>query len=391
MLLTFPSFNVYSSPLLLLSIQGVIFCMLLLVRFFRSKNLPDLFLSLILIITCYHQTTYTLGFMDWYDTFRNTKINYYLLNASLMLAPILYFYIKSIVSPDFKFQKKDLLHFVPWSIYLLIKLVILVYDSSQPGYEEVQNGYLTINFEWTYLVPFLFLFSILQMLLYLTFSFQLLYAFREKIQHYFSNSYKLELNWVRNFLFVYSFLYLFNSVQTIIDNTIVDLSWIQEWWYYLLSGIAIIYVGIKGYYTNLFELSNINFDSFQVKKVIKNQVEDQKKQPSIEPQKKEIEAFFESDRPYLDPELTLISLAESLGISREELSEIINRGFSLKFNDFINGYRIRDIQQRMLDGDHKKLSLLGIAYDCGFNSKATFNRAFKKALGVSPSDYLNAL
>ena len=63
----------------------------------------------------------------------------------------------------------------------------------------------------------------------------------------------------------------------------------------------------------------------------------------------------------------------------------------MNFNDFINNYRIEAVKENLKKGEHKKTTLLGIAFDCGFNSKATFNRAFKKSTGLSPKDYLHKL
>jgi AraC-like DNA-binding protein len=67
---------------------------------------------------------------------------------------------------------------------------------------------------------------------------------------------------------------------------------------------------------------------------------------------------------------------------------MINQGFQQNFNDFINNYRIEAVKQKLQLGEQKTQTLLGIAYDCGFNSKATFNRAFKKVTGVSPKEWL---
>ena len=386
----FPKFNIYSTVLLVLTIQGIIFSFLLFKRFYQQKNPSNLLLSLVLLITCYHQTTYTIGFMDWYDTYPTTKINYYLVDLSLLLAPLIYYYLRSVVSPFFWLKDINYWHFIPMLVYFLIKLVILIYDSRQPGFDEVQNGYLVKTFEWKYLNPFVFLLKTLQMLLYLAFSFQTLYIFREKIKHYFANTYKLELNWLRNFLIAYSFLYLFNSIQSVVNEVITDLSWTQEWWYYLLSGVAILYVGINGYFTKLTELQNVDFSNFKLKK--------SKKQPTrkvssneLLKRQKLLEKYMTTRKPYLDPNLTLISLAEKLEISREELSDTINQGFQSRFNDFINNYRIVETKRLIAAGKYKTHSLLGIAYEAGFNSKATFNRAFKKIENQSPSEYLKSL
>jgi len=234
----------------------------------------------------------------------------------------------------------------------------------------------------------------MQMLIYLVLSFQLLYKYKERINHFFSNIYKIELNWLNNFLIIYTILYLYHTLQVLINTTIIDLSWIQEWWYYLLSGLAIIYIGIKGFYTDLSQLKGVAIGEFLDEEI---KVEIQKlntKEIAIElPEKLQlvkvtIEEYFETHKPFLEPNLTLIGLSEKLHISREELSETINKGFNLKFNDFINQYRVEEFKLKLAEGHQKQLSLLGIAYECGFNSKATFNRAFKKVTGSSPTNYL---
>lgn len=97
------------------------------------------------------------------------------------------------------------------------------------------------------------------------------------------------------------------------------------------------------------------------------------------------------NRFYLDEELSLNSLAKKLGISIHELSKIINTGLRKNFNDFVNEFRIQDVTRKMRDPAYNRITLLGIAYDCGFNSKSTFNRAFKEITGKSPAEYKNEL
>lgn len=398
--LSFPDFNIYSTPLLILSIQGLVFAFLLLKRYFDKNNVSDLLLAIIILITCYHRTRYTIGFMDWYDTFQKTKVNYYLVELSLLLAPLIYFYVRSITCSKFKITKKHFTHFLPWAGYFLIKMFILAYDSSLPGFNEVQNGKLVLEFQWKYLDPIVGLFSILQMLIYLILTFQLLYTYRLKIKDFFSNTYNVELNWLRNFLYVYAFLFLFHSVQTVVSELIVNLSWRQEWWYHFFSAIAIIYIGVKGYFTpvsNLrelgFEYHNFNFNQIKHSKTISKIKADKREKISqkILEKKDLISTYMQTKKPYLDPDITLVTLAKQLQMSREEFSEIINKGFHLKFNDFINGYRIEAIKKMLSENKQAELSLSGIAFECGFNSKATFNRVFKKMTQLSPSDYINSL
>jgi putative ABC transport system permease protein len=96
---------------------------------------------------------------------------------------------------------------------------------------------------------------------------------------------------------------------------------------------------------------------------------------------------MESGQFYLDPEISLHSLADKLSIHPHELSRIINTGLGKNFNDFINGYRTREVMRKMEDRAYDKMTLLGIGMDCGFNSKATFIRSFKLVTGKNPGEY----
>lgn len=98
-----------------------------------------------------------------------------------------------------------------------------------------------------------------------------------------------------------------------------------------------------------------------------------------------------ANRLYEDAELTLATLAVKLKIHPHDLSRIINTGMGRNFSDFINEFRIREIARKMQDPAFERLTLLGIAYESGFNSKTTFNRVFKEMTGKTPIEYKNSL
>jgi putative ABC transport system permease protein len=94
---------------------------------------------------------------------------------------------------------------------------------------------------------------------------------------------------------------------------------------------------------------------------------------------------------YQDPDLSLSSLAEKLDQSPHELSRIINTALKKSFNDFINEYRVAEVARKMQDPAYDHLTLLGIAYESGFNSKTTFHRIFKQMTRKSPAEYKTGL
>ncbi len=98
-------------------------------------------------------------------------------------------------------------------------------------------------------------------------------------------------------------------------------------------------------------------------------------------------SFMKTERPYLDPELTLPKLARELDMPAHQLSQVINEVHQHNFFDFINQYRVEEVKNKIQDDKFVNYSLLAIAFDSGFNSKSAFNRVFKKITSMTPSQY----
>jgi AraC-like DNA-binding protein len=102
-----------------------------------------------------------------------------------------------------------------------------------------------------------------------------------------------------------------------------------------------------------------------------------------------LERLFEVERIYLNPNLRLSDVATSLKIKSYQVSEILNRGFGMSFFDYVNRQRIEEAKRRLVDPQYSHLNILGIAMDCGFNSKSSFAEAFRRWAGTTPSAYRN--
>ena len=103
--------------------------------------------------------------------------------------------------------------------------------------------------------------------------------------------------------------------------------------------------------------------------------------------KESLVALMDADHPWKDSELTLADLATRLDTTPHKLSEVLNAEIGLTFYDFVNGYRVREVQRRIQAGDARTLKILALALDAGFASKSTFNQAFKKHTNQTPSDF----
>lgn len=354
---------------------------------YKSKSLRDvssLILGILLLITCYHRITYTIGFMGWYDTFRNTKINYFLIPFILGIGPLIYLYIHSVGVKGFRLTAKKLLHFIPLAVFFVYRIIILLYDRVQEGYADTQNG---IAMQW-YLEnssSIINVFFVLHLFVYLVFSFKIYYKIRSRLEHEYSNTYRHELLWLRNFLILFTVLFIYDTTQFLIENFVVDLHWTEEWWYQLFSLLVVIFVGVKAYFTPLEHLPLLEPALIEPKVTESSSRTEHTKE--IDGEITKLVDLVENESLYLDPNLTLTKLAKKLNMAPSQLSQTINKGTQKNFNEFINAYRVELIKQKLQDEKFNHLSILAIALDTGFNSKATFNRVFKKIDGNSPSFY----
>lgn len=115
------------------------------------------------------------------------------------------------------------------------------------------------------------------------------------------------------------------------------------------------------------------------------------KQEDVADYVNKIRKYMVIEKPYLNRELTIYDLSEQLKIPRHILSEIINEHMGKNFYNLVNDYRVNEVKERMKSGDLKQLTILGLAYDSGFNSKSSFNTIFKEKTGLTPSEYLHTL
>ncbi|HEX8334714.1 MAG TPA: adenylate/guanylate cyclase domain-containing protein [Segetibacter sp.] len=97
--------------------------------------------------------------------------------------------------------------------------------------------------------------------------------------------------------------------------------------------------------------------------------------------------FIDQNKPYLDSNLSLKSLAEQIEIHPNQLSWLLNESIGKNFNDFVNHYRVNTFKTLSKDPKNAHLTLIGLAYDSGFNSKTVFNTSFKKETGLTPKEF----
>ena len=114
-------------------------------------------------------------------------------------------------------------------------------------------------------------------------------------------------------------------------------------------------------------------------------------QDQVEDQKEKLLNLIDTEKLYLNPQISLADLAERMSLSSKHLSQVINQSFDKSFFDFINSYRVREVQRILKESNDDKLTVLEAMYEAGFNSKSSFNTAFKKETGQTPTEFRKSL
>lgn len=102
---------------------------------------------------------------------------------------------------------------------------------------------------------------------------------------------------------------------------------------------------------------------------------------------RKLNQIMENEKPFLNPRLSSPDLAEVLDITTNQLSQFLNEHLNKNFYDYVNSFRLKEFLHLSKNPKYLHLSILGLAYECGFNSKTTFNAFFKREMGVTPTEY----
>ncbi len=404
-------FDFYSSLLLIFFVHGLVYAILLYRKAIVNNTVSDKWLSLFLVICILHISPWMLGFAGWYDNQPYRDILFYVPMQHLyLIGPVIFFYVQSLLNPSFRFGRKQWLHLLPGLLYLLFALVMFVTDKLVLHKYFFLEREVDPDFDDWYQISGFF-----SMLIYFFLSLRYFDLYRKLMAQVVSYADLLLFKWVKNFLYSFLIMLLMKLIFFIAAELPVfqQMRYMGPWWQYFSFSIIFYYVAITGY-SNSIETKipfRLNLLTYQPRLLLGNAITEDRGETdltedaevieiaSAQPAGREedsllsawkprITALLEKDRLYEDPELSLTQMAKLLETNPSVLSRAINQGFQLNFNDFINQYRIGAVKEKLLTGESRTQTLLGIAYDCGFNSKATFNRAFKKATGVSPKEWL---
>ncbi|WP_213279739.1 helix-turn-helix domain-containing protein [Chryseobacterium indologenes] len=279
---------------------------------------------------------------------------------------VFYFSVLFFTNPSFTFKITDL-KFLLLPVAFLLCLIL------------IKLGY-AVPFEYLSVILIL-----IQALFYTGLSYITIRKHQRKIQQFSSNTEGINLNWLEYIILV---LLIVNIIY-VIYNLFYDPKSLN----FFINTVFLFVIYWVGYYSlkqreiypleekQREELISISEDSGSEE--IKRKLISDEELVKI---KTSLEGLMETEKPYLDSELNLIKLAEMLSVSTHHLSYVINTGFGKNFFQYVNEFRV-EYAQKLLKESNSKLSILGIAYESGFNSKTSFNTTFKKVTGQTPSEF----
>ena len=381
-------FNEYSTPLLFGFVQGWLYAILLWHRAWREERLSDALLGGVLVGLCFNIWEYMLGFGGVEVLWR--QLEFFPRGLGLLLPPLCYFYLKSQLDAGFRFAKRDLLHAVP---FLLDAGHHAAVFAQGPAFVEWWKQ--TVHYP-LHVAEVTAAASLFSSLYYLRRALRLYRQYRSWTNTQFSDPDTVSFRWFRNFIVALTSGMVFGLVMDGLDLWL-DLNYWQDWWDDLYGAALIYYVSITGYAQP--QPRRLLFSPPPASEAplegVKPEAETTVQRPAEVPGgelaawKGQVLDLMAAEKPYLAADLSLPDLARRLGMPVTLLSQVINEGTGKHFNDFINAYRVAEFLRQAREPANAHLSLLGIALNSGFNSKSTFNRAFKKVTGTSPKEYLD--
>lgn len=400
-------FNLQSSFLLIFFVHIMVYAFMLWRRGYRTESVSDKLLGSFLFFAALSVVPWMTGFAGWYNPLNPVYrdiLFYTPFVHGLCFGPLLFLYVKTITNFNYRLQKKDWLHFLPGIIYFFWCIVVVVVDKGILDKYFLMNGENDPDFDdwyvWLQKISILF---------YLILSIRFYVQYKKYVSYEMSFAEAADFNWLRNFLIAFGIITLLPIIESILNQFTFfqKLNYYGSWYYFFLFGLVVYYIAINGYNAISIPLRKLLFQpalllQYQSAKTLlpaptQSQVEDiahevletqTNEDENLKAWKTKIMHAMQQDKSYEDAELTLTQLAKKLSTNTSVLSRVINQGFGVNFNDFVNGFRVNAIIDLLKKGEQKTQTLLGISFDCGFNSKATFNRAFKKQTGVSPKEWM---
>ena len=372
----------FNTIILLGAIQGFIISSLL---FFSKRNhKSNRSLSALIFLISLASFNLYANYTNWFnsDILRFIS-NFVPLVIIMPFGPLLYFYIQSLLNPDFTVTKKLRFHFyaviidlvpqIAAAIFVIGVMTNVLQNHPQPweNFIDTYNVYADIP-RW------------MSVSFYVWMSAKYLASFKQKHNAALSgqaNNFK----WLQLFIRVFTafqIIWLIFLIPYVIPKYTDALLTKFEWYpIYIPLAIIIYWLGIKGYVVSQTENNFIK----------KSQAGSSTLSPEVIAQTiASLKKSMIDDKLFLNSNLNLNLLSEHTSIPQKTISFVLNQSLDKSFSEFVNEYRIKAFKEKIIQPETDNFTIAGVALECGFSSQATFQRIFKQATGIAPSEFRKA-
>lgn len=404
--------------------QSVILSIFLFSSSSRKLSYSRLLMGLFQLLMAFY---FTFNFLYSIRAFEIVAALYFfILPVILMFIPVFYLYILSITSPIFRFKRSHIIHFLPAILITLLNTPYLFaphaerLDFISHGFSMSGNNNLSGFLLVIYMIGILGIFTV-QLAFYTIKAFRLYREHKTYIENRYSYTKNINLDWILASIVCFVVFFVFNDILYLVGFRQQNLTQIL---YNLAMLSTTLFVGYRG-------LIQIDLNSgeqniglkvliqkdFRDNALMPNPIDAGKSEFSLDSEVQEdieaskhaiskkysgstltgsqkklliskLEHLMQHEKLFINEKLSIEDVAIKLDTNSKYVSQIINETFNKNFYHFINSYRIDEAKRLLTSKGNEKYSILGIAQSVGFVSKSTFNVAFKRFTGLTPTEYI---
>lgn len=369
---------------LLISLLGALQGILLALLFFvKSRG------RIVTLILGFYVLVFSLGLMEeWLNQqqlgLAGRLFLAFVSNSAFLYGPLVYLFVYYLTTNTHRFKNIHILHFLLFAVGFIVRVGMIMKNGKD--IKEPDGAGDLIAFE----------ILVVQILLYNIYAIRRLDRYQHNIMETWSNIDQKDLGWLRRLLFLITGIYAFSFLLTHLLLFGID----DVTPYYILVQVAITVSIYLMSYMVLFRSSLFIPEikrSIEISVVAENENEEPElvryRKSGLKPDQarkylEDLQYLMEREKPFRDPDLTVYTLAQQLGISRNHLTQVLNEELKLSFFEFINAYRIEEAKLLLLHPDFAHLNLPGIAVEAGYRSKTTFFTNFRKITGHTPQEWV---
>ena len=327
-----------------------------------------IFLSLQLVIPFLY-----LSDLSKYYPFAGIEAIFYVIHPLM-----LYLYIKSIIG-QFP-TRKQLFKLITFALLAELTMFSFFLIPANDRYKIIMGEMPIKGYLYVIIIPVVIYFSY-----FIIRSFKILKDYKQNVLEVYSYKENVDLLWLRRLaLFFYGSFIVCVPVLILFYLKKVPLAEADYVCFACLT-IFIFFIGFWGYKQG--EVFNLHEEVTGRNSSTTTENHTTSLHPIPEDKIIAVKKIMESDKPFLNPSLTVYELAKIVDMQPHYLSRLINQEYQCNFFEFINQYRINAFKEYIASDKFKGFTLLGIALECGFNSKSAFNRIFKEHTGLTPTEY----